>query len=682
MMQQGAPQLPPSCDYAGQPTMSRVASLALCLAWLLTCLCAPASASAEPVADVVQNVPNSLTEFSPAQAERLRKAATALDDWAAQQLWPSEGYKPEDVLACVRRVVEAKAQVDGALERALKLRSQFAAQAATDDRRKAICQYLQTTSHLIDLSGRLRFLLQDLLDAATDDLDPYPAQFRSLLQLLTEKRVSAAATALAYMLFDPSPEFGAKPFPSEDRGRALNLITAARQAESVETLAAYVRHEKNPDLVVYACEIIRYLGLPQKPRPGSDPNLPEPPILAEELSAILKRLDASKLSPTRATRRIELQAWLAERSARGVTGETYRLGEIDVRAGDWLLMRNPSPYNLFTDLAPGLFTHVGVVAVEKGGDGIRRFVIVDLPERGPTIPATTVDAYVKRTLHYFVLRHAEPAIAAKLGQAAADLIGSEAQFDLTFRTSRVTSLRGQPLKGATVHTYCAGFLLLCAQATGLPREEFFPITESPAAGKTVKNLETLGISLGADFVSPTGAIFAPHLNLVGRCESTYDPGREIQETLYDHFASGCMRRTLKPSADVYQALRLKLAELAKTNRWVARTLAKAHNVSERTDLEAAAKAAAVVEALDALAERNLAEYADAHQAITAGPGRRGPLDRRRSEEIQEAAAYRQRHAQLANAWDAGQLTPRELRIKLVQYYSDRGRRQVDERFFR
>ena len=31
--------------------------------------------------------------------------------------------------------------------------------------------------------------------------------------------------------------------------------------------------------------------------------------------------------------------------------------------------------------SPGLFTHVGVVAAERGTDGVRRFVIVDLPER-------------------------------------------------------------------------------------------------------------------------------------------------------------------------------------------------------------------------------------------------------------------------------------------------------------
>jgi hypothetical protein len=49
-------------------------------------------------------------------------------------------------------------------------------------------------------------------------------------------------------------------------------------------------------------------------------------------------------------------------------------------------MRNPSPYNLFTDLSPGLFTHVGVITAETGSDGIRRMVVVDLPERGERMP--------------------------------------------------------------------------------------------------------------------------------------------------------------------------------------------------------------------------------------------------------------------------------------------------------
>ena len=101
-------------------------------------------------------------------------------------------------------------------------------------------------------------------------------------------------------------------------------------------------------------------------------------------------------------------------------------------------MRNPSPYNLFTDLSPGLFTHVGVVAAETGKDGIRRLVLVDLPERGTTMPATNVDAFVNRSLHYMFLRHPDPAVAKKMGDTAAAVIGAPTEFDLNFRTDHVT----------------------------------------------------------------------------------------------------------------------------------------------------------------------------------------------------------------------------------------------------
>jgi len=40
------------------------------------------------------------------------------------------------------------------------------------------------------------------------------------------------------------------------------------------------------------------------------------------------------------------------------------------------------------------------------------------------------------------------------------------------------------------------------------------------------------------------------------------------------------------------------------------------------------------------------------------------------------------HADLVRAWNAGRLSPRELRVQLVKFYADRGRRQLDERFFR
>ncbi len=88
----------------------------------------------------------------------------------------------------------------------------------------------------------------------------------------------------------------------------------------------------------------------------------------------------------------------------------------------------PLAYNLFTDLAPGLFTHVGVLAWEEGTDGVRRLVVVDLPERGTKIPATNVDLFLQRTLNYVFLRHKDPQVAAQMGQAAADCIGNPSEL--------------------------------------------------------------------------------------------------------------------------------------------------------------------------------------------------------------------------------------------------------------
>jgi hypothetical protein len=99
-----------------------------------------------------------------------------------------------------------------------------------------------------------------------------------------------------------------------------------------------------------------------------------------------------------------------------------------------------------------------VVTLEEGTDGIRRMVIVDLPEQGNKMPATSVEVFLRRTLHYLFLRHDDPEAARKMGEVAAATIGNPTEFDLNFRTSRVIELKGKPLAGQKIRTYCAGLL--------------------------------------------------------------------------------------------------------------------------------------------------------------------------------------------------------------------------------
>src|SRR5262245_3419391 len=345
-------------------------------------------------------------------------------------------------------------------------------------------------------------------------------------------------------------------------------------------------------------------------------------------------------------------------------------------------MRNPSPYNLFTDLAPGLFTHVGVVAVETGSDGKRRMVVVDLPERGTSMPATNVEVFLQRTLNYVFLRHPDSEAAKKMGQAAAAIIGNPTQFDLNFRTDRVAELKGKPLAGQKIHTYCAGLLLVCAQETNLAREEFFPITETTAGGHTKDNLAKLGLSLGSGFVSPTGALFSPQLKIIGRNEPLYEPRREVEEAIYDYFAQSLEKKDLRPSPDLFQSLRQKMAEASKGNVILAQALSATAGVSPDADLVSAAKAAAVVETLDDIAYGASREFQIARRAIMDAPDLTSEERAKLKLEEREAIdKYRARHADLAARWDGRQISPRALRIELVSYYADQGRRQLDARFF-
>jgi hypothetical protein len=651
-------------------------STVFCTAWLAV---AVSRGDEHPLERLLSVVPTGVSSISAEQAAELEERAAALDQWASLQWWP-EG-QPEKIVETVQLLVDLKANVDAALDRLLPLRTQLGRLPPDESRTRTLRYYLRSASALIDLSGRLRARLNDVIQTAAYYLDFYPEHYDQMLRMLTDRRVDIGAIVMAFMLFDPPPESEVVGFTSAEKYQVLQLINLTHQADLVPTVAAFLRVEKSPALVVIAAELLRRLGLPQKPRPGTDPTLPEPAMLADELAGILNRLDPRQLTPTLQEHRRDLLAWLDQRHHRGIVEDVYRLGRMELRPGDWLLMRNPSPYNLFTDLSPGLFTHVGVVAVEEGSDGIRRFVIVDLPERGATIPATTVEIYLQRTLHYVFLRHDDPEVGRQMGQAAAAMIGNESLFDLTFQTRYVERLRGKPLEGQLIHTYCAGFLLICAQHASRPRDEFFPVVELPAGGHMSANLEKIGLSIGQDFVSPTGAIFSPRMQIVGRREPMYDPAREVQEAIYDDFAQRMIRHPLTPSPDLWQALRQQLASAAKHSPWLARALARAGNVSERMDLEAAAKAATVIEVLDQIVEESVQTFAAARQAVMMGPLNDAARARLEPEQRARVETYQARHPDLVQRWAARQISARDLRIELVTYYVRLGQHQLNARFF-
>ena len=627
-------------------------------------------------------LPRQTSDCTAERAAQVAEAAHALDDWANDWYWENFPESAQEILEMTSVLVVTKTQVDEELQTLLTLRGDFASEGDSPELRESMRQYLAMTSCMIDLSGRLRYLLRDAIDETTYANETNEAGLNELLALLREHRVGIGAVVLAEWLFDPPVATGLEPFSFEMKHKILRLIAESQEVDALGQVADFVQDEDTPpSLVLAAAQVIHDIGLPQDPGPGQDPTLPTPLITAEALANVLADVDISEFTQTEMAQLEELTKWLAERRIAGVTGEVYHYGGMELRPGDWLLMRNPSPYNLFTDLSPGLYTHVGVVAAVTDDEGIRRFVIVDLPERGARMPLTNVDTYLRRTLNYAFLRHPDPAVGARMGEVAASVIGNETQFDLNFRGDRVEALRGQPLEGQLIHTYCAGLLLLCAQETTAPREEFFPFEEFASAGNTSDNLATLGLEIGEKFVSPTGSLFSEQLEIVGRRESMYEPGRQVQEAAYDYFARAMREEVLTPNPDAYQALREKLAEVSQSNAWLARALARANNVNEQMDLESAAKTAAVVETLDEIAEGCMGEFHRARQSIMAGPYEELEAAGVNEQDLAVVRELREKHSELFVAWEAGEVTPRDVREQLVEFYCQHGGEMLDERFF-
>lgn len=642
------------------------------------------------------SLPKTTRDLARPVAANLKETAGQLEKAFAKRAFQNDRVAAAEAITVVKELVGIQIQVDAALDSLIALRTGLAAIRPDGAQRASIQNYLRITSQTIDLAGRLRYQLHTAIESAAYVSARDEKQRVALLDFLIEKKVSVAADVMIVLLFDPAPGepgFAAQP---ETKSKVLELVSASGDIGLIPDLADFINEPQTPPtLVLQAVNAIRYLGVPQTPHPLTPKDVPVPAITAPDLYKRVLAIDPKQLPPEWVAWRKQFLDWLSQRGQHGVLSEDIRLGHLRIQPGDWLLLRNPSPYNRGTDLDPGLFTHVGVVTADIGPDGVRRLVIVDLPERGDRMPATNVEAYVTQSLHYCFVRHPDPRVAARIAEAARQTIGNETEFDLTFQTKRVAAYRGKSLKGARISTYCAGFLLLCAQDSGAPIEDFFPVRERVAGGPTAENMARLGLSIGDEFVSPTGALFSSKLKFLGQLPPLYDPGREVREAIYDDF-SACLRsENLIPSPTLWQSMRGKLADVSKSNPWLARALASRSNVSPHMDLAAAAKAAVVVETLDEIATTARNDFEDAWEAIqdfvtppnnvVTPPAPAPGLAPAAPMEDPRVTARRKelltRHQQIADDYRASKASPYDVRLELVRYYSEAGRRKVRERFF-
>lgn len=619
-------------------------------------------------------------DFDPAA---FRAVCAKIAKASASTAYPPETEGSPELLQRVTRLEAQKARVDLLLKRAYEKRVEIAAHDFGAARDRALTNYLQRTLALIDLAGRINADAATLARTAVTKAAAQPAP-RAVLLAFYDKNASAhGAIAFAPHLVDPAPNNpNRKALSAAEKLKVIDLIGRSGRLEAIPLLTEVLNlAEDSPEVLLRAVDAVRALGVPQDPRPGQGADVPEPPVLASEVLELLKFLPPEALSQEQAKHRKALVDEFTALASKGLSKASYRLGSVDVQPGDWILTYNPSPYNLFTNLSPGLYTHVGVVALEAGVDGKRRMVVVEVLEHDKIVLSTNVDAYVDGVTRYALLRSDDAAAAEKMAQVAASIIGNPAEFDLTFQTKNIERYKGQKLKGVKIKSYCAGIPLLCAQETSQPRSYFFPIEEHPAGAYLQENLERLGMSIGEDFVTPTGPLFSANMQLVGWKAPVHDAQKEIEERVFDHFALSLIERPLTPNPDLYQSLRLRMARAAQGNPLLAQAMAAAAGVHADMDLVAGAKAAAVVETLDEIAYTQSGAYRDVFGAL--GPGTPAELARlgRSPQEIQAITAMRNRVPELWTQVSTGKMTRGALKAYLVEHYTKTGRTAIDSRFF-
>src|SRR5947209_5815462 len=136
-------------------------------------------------------IPRTAAGFSAEKVDDFRKANDATERWAAELVRFDNSPRANEMLPACEALLNAKDRVDRLLNQTLELRVGFAAIDA-EPRHDAINNFLATTSGLIDLSGRLRYMAFDALTFTADELASVPGMQEQLLDALLRRQIGRA----------------------------------------------------------------------------------------------------------------------------------------------------------------------------------------------------------------------------------------------------------------------------------------------------------------------------------------------------------------------------------------------------------------------------------------------------------------------------------------------------------
>jgi hypothetical protein len=77
----------------------------------------------------------------------------------------------------------------------------------------------------------------------------------------------------------------------------------------------------------------------------------------------------------------------------------------------------------------------------------------------------------------------------------------------------------------------------------------------------------------------------------------------------------------------------------------------------------------------------LKHFVDARAALLGGPLTAEARSHLTQQQIESISTYQKQHERLSEDWQQGKLSARQLRIELVRFYVDQGKKQLNQRFF-
>ena len=202
--------------------------------------CVDVLSAADTLGRFEASLPRRASDCDAQRLGQLTAAAARLESQAAAWTWNQEDLSAAQLLETIERLVAARERLERCDHTVVELRSQFATLGASNEHRQTVRDYLAITSAVIDVSGRLRYLLRDAIDNATYALDPTQGDFDKLLDILQEHKVEVGADAMAFMLFDPPSESGLQPFPAAMKKKVIRLMRSVRKPSSVVDLAQFL----------------------------------------------------------------------------------------------------------------------------------------------------------------------------------------------------------------------------------------------------------------------------------------------------------------------------------------------------------------------------------------------------------------------------------------------------------